>query len=246
MDHSIVLEDAPPDKLGIIEGHFNKITTLFYKKGWQSQQFNANEFKNYAIRELGCEKGTKVPDYSKSDYLQGGLNAASLLAPKYDLGVGIAKGGLWLSYLFSLYGLQIANVDMKRILNGATYKPLKPFGEGQIKDKKIILFDNDVVTGRTLRRIVKELYGFKPQKIDLLLLMYYTTVNITNYGKIKKFLKKEHKVMGEQRYGKYRVLLLDTTCQIPKEIGEVFAIKASSIPPSKEYREGLEKILFDF
>lgn len=180
-------------------------------------------FRNYAIQKLGEKRGNKLKSYIVST-LEKGVNAASTLTPQYDLGIGIASDGLWFSYLFGLYGLPTIVVDMKRRLNGATWKEIDKVGEEQIKNKKVILFDNDVVSGRTIRRAVREIIKFKPKKIDLLLSVYNTYMSMTYYKKHKRFLKEKHKIIGEERYGKYVYLIVDTSYQIPKEIGRIFAL----------------------
>lgn len=192
------------------------------------REFNEKEFRDYAIKEVGYKKGMKVPNYSRNGHFQAAVNAASMLASQYDQGIGIANGGLWLAYVFSLYGLPTVNVDMKRALNGATYKQIEPFGEEEIKEKRVILFDNDVVTGRTLRRAVREICKFKPKGIDLLLVQAYTHLNKTHYKKNKKFFKKDYEPLPdtpkENPYLTYGHLRYDLSCQIPKEIEKVFAL----------------------
>jgi hypothetical protein len=54
------------------------------------------------------------------------------------------------------------------------------------KNKKVIVFDNDVVTGRTLRRVEKELNEYSPKYLDLLLIYEFTYLHVSHYKQWKK------------------------------------------------------------
>lgn len=180
-------------------------------------------FRNYAIQKIGEERGRKIKKYGISTIVKS-THAAFTLVSKYDIGIGIASDGLQFSYLFGLYGLQTIVVDMKRTLNGVTWKEIDPISEKQIKNKKVIFFDNDIVTGRTIRRAVKEINKFHPQKMDLLLSMYNTYMSKTNHKRYKKSLRKELNKIGKEKWGRATYYILDPTHNIPKEIGKVFAL----------------------
>ena len=62
----------------------------------------------------------------------------SQLADKYDLGVGIAKGGLYLTYMFNQFGLETKVVDAHRRGRGATFKWVSEYSPVDIDGKKFL------------------------------------------------------------------------------------------------------------
>ena len=95
------------------------------------------------------------------------IDEVSSIRGKYDLGVGIAQGGLYLAFLFELAGLPVMNVEMKRRGKGATWNPQADFDGQKLKGKKVLLLENDLDTGRTLRRASKEITNYHPQSISV-------------------------------------------------------------------------------
>jgi len=180
------------------------------------------EFRDYVESKIGKEKAENIQVSKDISLVEKIYDVAPTLITQYDVGIGIARGGLLPSYLFSLRGLPVKIVDMKRKLNGATWKEIEPIKEEQIRDKKLIIFDNDVVTGRTLKRAVKEINKFQPQKIGLFLLEYYTSINKTYRKRVERFFKGEN--MFKWKDGRYTYFFPDTSKRIPKEIWEVFAM----------------------
>lgn len=97
------------------------------------------------------------------------LNMASNLADKYDVGIAIARGGLFSAYVFGLYGLDIKVADCHRRGFGATFAWVDEFEKKDLEGKRVAVFDKDVVTGRTVRRVLRELQAHSPGLIDLIL-----------------------------------------------------------------------------
>lgn len=98
------------------------------------------------------------------------------LSNKYDIGIGIAKGGLCLTWVFNLFGLKTKVVEAHRKGIGATFRYVDRISLEDIRDKKVVIFDKDIVTGRTTRRIIRELKRFKPKSLDLIL--FHDPVNV--------------------------------------------------------------------
>jgi len=95
------------------------------------------------------------------------LNAANELAPDHDIGIALAKGGLFSGYIFSLFDLPVIVAEAHRKGRGATFKWHD--SPEQLKDKKILVFDKDVIKGRTLGRAIKEIKKYSPKEVDLFL-----------------------------------------------------------------------------
>lgn len=104
--------------------------------------------------------------------------ASIALTPHYDLGIEIASGGLFLGYVFQKQGLPIKTVDMKRKGLGATWQPISELSRDDIYGKKVLLFDDDAVTGRTLTRATKELGKYSPKHLELLLVHISTAMSV--------------------------------------------------------------------
>jgi hypothetical protein len=95
--------------------------------------------------------------------------AARDLHGQYDLGIELAADGLATGYIFSCYGLPTKAVQLTREGKEATWRPLDEIKDQDVRDRRLLLFEWDVVTGTTLRRAVKELSRYSPRHIDLLL-----------------------------------------------------------------------------
>ncbi len=107
--------------------------------------------------------------------------AAQRLSGEYDLGIELANDGLTLGYIFHLHGFPTKAVKLGRKGRGAVWQPLEDLKERDIKDKRLLLMDIDVVTGRTLKRAVHELGKYSPQLMDLLLVHENTILNVKTY-----------------------------------------------------------------
>ena len=97
------------------------------------------------------------------------INMAYNLSQEHDLGVGIARGGLTSAFLASAFGLETRVVDSHKTGQGATYKAVDEITQEDVRNKRIVVFDKDIVTGRTANRISKELSKFEPLSINLAL-----------------------------------------------------------------------------
>lgn len=95
------------------------------------------------------------------------VNAAYELAPKYDFGVAVARGGLFSAYLFEQFGLPTVIAETKRRGKGAMFKWHS--NPDLLKGKKVIVLEEDVCSGRTMRRVIRELQRIEPCKLDLYL-----------------------------------------------------------------------------
>lgn len=97
------------------------------------------------------------------------VNQAYHLAKEYDLGVGVARSGLFPAYIFNLFGLETVIADSHRRGKGATFRWTDQISQEEIEGKRIAVFDKDVVSGRTSQRVCQEIKKFSPEKIDLIL-----------------------------------------------------------------------------
>lgn len=89
------------------------------------------------------------------------------VADRYDHGVGIATGGLGLTYIMARMGLPVSIVDAHRYGKGATFSWNGE--EPDLRGKRVAVLETDVVSGRTSRRVLRELRRLRPESIDLVL-----------------------------------------------------------------------------
>ena len=134
---------------------------------------------------------------------------------------------------------------MNRIIDAydATWKPIDEITHEQIEGRKIVVFENDVVTGRTLTRAIKEINKLNPDYADLLLVTRYTDVDIRQYQELKDrgFIGKgviDRSGFKDLYYG---VCVLDTTCQIPKGFRNVRSLKQDFEPDYESLKEFEQK-----
>lgn len=100
-------------------------------------------------------------------YTPENLVAAQKIRPLYDVGVCIAKGGLYVAYLLHFAGLPIMDVEMKRKGTGARWIPQPSFAGEKLTGQKVLIAENDTVTGRTLRRAVQEIKKYSPLEMGV-------------------------------------------------------------------------------
>lgn len=101
--------------------------------------------------------------------LAASTNMAHRLAGNYDLGIGIAKGGLFSTYVFNLFELPTRIAEAHRCGRGATFNWVDQVAPEEITGKKIAVFDKDVISGRTTRRVLMEIKKNSPESVDLIL-----------------------------------------------------------------------------
>ncbi len=95
------------------------------------------------------------------------FKTVSSIREKYDLGIGLAQGGLYAAFFFELAGLPIMTVEMKRKGTGATWQPQPDFDGQKIKGKRVLVLENDIDTGRTLRRACREINCYHSESISV-------------------------------------------------------------------------------
>ncbi len=157
-----------------------------------------NEVQGIAIR---CNAG--LARYLRSKGFEGNLDsmifpadrshglavlcrAATALSPEYDVGIGLAWGGAPISFIFEKHGLPIRLVDMKRKGFGASWRPIDKLSGHLLKGRRVLVLEGDVFAGRTLKRALRELEEYRPDKIDLLLHVGHTSMPIKDYIKSLK------------------------------------------------------------
>lgn len=148
------------------------------------------KYKEYLALQLGEGKAKSASAFEDYNYIAEACGAAKKLKENYDIGIALATDGLFMGYIARQFGFPVLDVKLGRRGNGATWNPMEPISKKRIKDKKVIVFDNDALTGRTLRRAATEIGAYSPQAIDLLLTYEETPIYTEKYigGKIPRGL----------------------------------------------------------
>ena len=113
--------------------------------------------------------------------------AAKDLRGSYDICVALAMDGLGFGFVFHEHGWPTKVVRLHRKGSGATYDEITPISRQDIAGKRVVLLDNDMCTGRTMSRAVRELQAHKPECIDALLWAPITLMSVQNWKKWRQW-----------------------------------------------------------
>jgi len=100
------------------------------------------------------------------------LTQASIIAldlkGEHDIGVGIAKGGMSYSLMFSLMGLPTVLAEAHTRYGRDEFKWLDEVDASMFKDKRVIIFEDTIGEGNTLKKVMREIKKYGPKQIDIL------------------------------------------------------------------------------
>lgn len=177
-------------------------------------------------------KGVPIPELDAPNFnqykghLEMAWSAAKALTSQYDLIIGIARKGLWLSYVFEIYGANVREIYLAR--GGGdfrTYCPISEMWERDVEGKRVLLVDNDALTGNSIRALSEHLKGAGASKVDVLLIYQHTEPEQLNESNADDlgFLDVP-RVLGRRDNGK---LILDSMPQLRqvRSIGSVLSLE---------------------
>jgi orotate phosphoribosyltransferase len=141
--------------------------------------------------------------------------AARSLKDDYDIGIGIAKKGMWLSFIFSLMGLPSYDLLSYRYGEGRILCPMDlGMKKEAVRGKRILLLDNDAITGDSVKAVVENLAEAGPECIDLLLLFRHSFITEHFHEQVKdRLLPEQH--LGKTQDGEH---IIDTLMPIPSKL----------------------------
>ncbi|MDP3882170.1 MAG: phosphoribosyltransferase [Nanoarchaeota archaeon] len=199
------------------------------------------EFRKYTAERLGFERRYNTANFNQYvGYLERACHAAETLSSQYDLGLGVAKKGMWLSYVFSLYGLTAHDLLVAR--TGPVTRaglPLTPLYSTDVPDKKILIFDNDLVTGKTVEAVAEKMIKAGAEKTDLLLIYGNTRLTPQFLEQVSPTLKARSKIVGITVDGE---VVVNTHNQIPSIISQSWSLE-KDFNPSRKHLTRLAEIL---
>jgi len=190
---------------------------------------------------LSTEKKEEFPNFNRYlGELERACHVAQTLSKEYDLGFGMAKKGTWLSYVFQLHGFPSYEKYAIRGKGGRRFIfPLHRMNSDQIKNKKILLFDNDVVTGGSVKKLSDSLLDRGADKVSLLLIYKNTRQKIEALNFIVDKLLYIPRIIGETKLGEY---LMDTSPSIPSSIHARYFLE-ENFYLDRKYLDNLWRIL---
>ena len=193
-------------------------------------------FRQYVGDRLGFVNQNEAPNFNryKGD-LERACHAAQTIGADYDVGIGLARKGMWLSYVFNLHGLPTFDVLVNRIGDEQRAMfPVSPLYTDTIRDKRVLLFDNDLVTGNSVKAVAENLQRGNPQSVDLLLVYGNTQLDPKFFDSIKESLKAP-RIIGKTSEGK---IVVNTRSEVPPSI-----VKARTLDEDfNTDRQHLEKL----
>lgn len=95
------------------------------------------------------------------------LTALYTLAREYDVGVALTTGGIASGMIAQAYGLPVIAARTKRQGRGATFAWCDD--PEQVRGARVLVLEDDAITGKTLRRVSDEILAYQPRGLDLYL-----------------------------------------------------------------------------
>ncbi len=165
--------------------------------------------------------------------LASACRAAKQLQGEYDFAIGIAKKGLWSSFVFSLMGIPTKDAVVVRDKEWRRMFPMDEITTSIVSGKKILLLDNDAVTGRTISTVLDELDGAGARQVDVLLIHRYSHLETAFFEQIKDSLAPEQHI-GKAKTGKQ---VIDTFSSLPAKIKRKMALETDFRGRNKDLQE---------
>lgn len=139
-----------------LSGNFDSMIhyQYFWAEDLHSKYFGA--FHHWHKKQYGVDEGHGFE-------MLNGFVSASKLAPRYDVIVGVTNGGLFSAFNFKLAGVKVVMCEAHNHKSENTFKWLDE--PGDLRGKRVLLVDKDMVTGGTIALVAAEVKKFKPRCI---------------------------------------------------------------------------------
>ncbi|VVC03060.1 Uncharacterised protein [Candidatus Bilamarchaeum dharawalense] len=116
-----------------------------------------------------------APDYNRyPGTLESAWEAARKLRGDYGAVIGIARKGLWLSFVFTLAEANTFEIYLARNGSQRITCPVSPLFKKDVEGRRVLLLDNDALTGRSLQSLAKHFLAAGAASVDALLINRYT------------------------------------------------------------------------
>jgi len=93
------------------------------------------------------------------------INMVYNLKDNYDLGISVAKGGLYLGFVFDLFGLPMKVVECHK--RKSYFKEIDKIIREDVEGKKILVLEDDINTGVTSKEIFCKINENNPLFVDI-------------------------------------------------------------------------------
>ena len=182
------------------------------------------------IDYLTNEEIPKIRNSPNFNRYQGDLEkacaATSQISSDYDVAIGIAKKGLWLSYILDLYGLPTRDCLVIRTEPRTRFTvPLDFMVKKDVEGKRILVIDNDVVSAGTLNAVARHFAAAKAEVIDALVIYPWTEISREFYNMVRPNFRGKPTIHGERN----DKVVLDATCEINPPVRKVISLHDYSV-----------------
>lgn len=162
------------------------------------QRVVENEFLGHMIEKVGEKANRNLRFYNTNAGATRMLKAVRGLVPEYDVGVVIANDGFDMGFVAERYGLPVLVTKMNRKTQGrkdwnsegywtdVEWNPIDEFSDRTIRDKRVIVFEGDIVTGATLKKAASEIERYGPKEMDLMLDLGHNCISFGDYQRFRE------------------------------------------------------------
>lgn len=118
------------------------------------------QFKEWS-RANGYKENSGLED------MPGTAGAALNCAKSYDVGIAVAKGGLFPAYIFEKFRLPITIVEWHRDQEDTDLEWRNNYQPNQLNKSRVLVLETDVHTGSTSQRVYDEIIRHDPKSVDI-------------------------------------------------------------------------------
>jgi hypothetical protein len=173
-----------------------------------------NDVQLYCI-EKGYREGEGVNNFIPHDAIAA-FGMAKLLAGKFDRYVAVAPEGHIYGYFFEQLGIDILSVF-------TDYPPTRCTSEDELavlENQRVLLIEDDVISGRTLQLVVDYIEQFKPASLALYL---GHNAGIQHLGNVPR------EIEGDMVFVAERTLDMKNWMNLEDEFFEYFRLKGNNV-----------------
>jgi hypothetical protein len=204
------------------------------------QRVVENNFLGYMLDKVRDRANMGLRFYGTNASATRKVKAVRGLVPEYDLGVVIANDGFDMGFIAQKYSLPVLVTKMDRKIRSGSksgwnseglwtdvnWNAIDEFSERTIRNKRVIVFEGDIVTGSTLKRAASEIAKYGPKEMDLMLHLGHNCISFQDYQRFKEkgILRsdlKDHTNKEDYRFGEIR---LDTRPQVEGLFGKILSL----------------------
>ncbi|MBN1896642.1 MAG: phosphoribosyltransferase [Candidatus Aenigmarchaeota archaeon] len=95
------------------------------------------------------------------------VNMAHNLKDDYDICIGIAKGGLFSTYVFNKLGMDTKLAEAHAGPEKSTFEWIDSVSPDELEGRRILVLECDAISGGTSKKVLEVLSNYNPGEIDI-------------------------------------------------------------------------------